>query len=390
MLVCGASGCRAKSSGGEATASSVPAASTTQPALKTAFREDFLIGGALNPEQFNGRDTKGGEVITQHFNTITPENVLKWEHVHPERGRYDFVPADAYVAYGERHKMFIVGHTLVWHSQTPRWVFQDAAGAPVSRDTLLARMRDHIHTVAGRYKGRIHGWDVVNEALNEDGTLRQSPWLTIIGPDYIAKAFEYAREADPNAQLYYNDYSLENPAKRAGAIRIIRELQARRIPIQGVGMQGHLKMDWPSVALEDSTITEFAATGVKVHITELDIDVLPQPTRNRGADVSMRAQAAAGLDPYKAALPDSMQQALAARYAAIFAVYLRHRDVIDRVTFWGVADGDSWLNGWPIPGRTSYPLLFDRAHQGKPALDSVLAKARGPRETTPSRPRGEQ
>lgn len=347
------------------------------PSLKTLFAKEFMVGAALNANQFEERDVAGSTLVKQQFNTISPENVLKWEVVHPTRGTYNFVPGDKFVEFGTRNGMFIVGHTLVWHSQTPRWVFQDDKGAPVSRDTLLARMRDHIFTVVGRYKGRIKGWDVVNEALNEDGTLRNSPWRSIIGDDFILKAFQYAHEADPNVELYYNDYSLENPAKRSGAVRLIKELQSKGVKIHAVGSQAHMKMDWPSVGLEDSTIAIFAATGVKVNITELDIDVLPSGSANRTADVGLRMEANKALNPWPDALPDSVQAKLAKRYADMFAVYRKHAASIDRITFWGVSDGDSWLNGWPIPGRTSYPLVFDRQHKAKPAFDAIVRVARG-------------
>jgi endo-1,4-beta-xylanase len=345
--------------------------------LKDAFKDAFRVGTALAPQQFTERDTASVALIEREFNAITPENVLKWERVHPEPNRYDFTPVDQYVAFGEKHGMFIVGHTLVWHSQTPRWVFQNADGQPLTRDELLARMKDHITTVVGRYKGRVNGWDVVNEALNEDGTLRQSPWFRIIGPDYIEKAFQFAHEADPAAQLYYNDYNLDYPAKRDGAVRLIRSLQEKGIRIDGVGSQGHHKLTTPTVAQIDSSLRMLGATGVKVHITELDVDMLPPATRNTTADVSVRAGPAPELDPYKAGLPDSVQQAHAKRYEDVFRVYLQHRDVIDRITFWGVADHDSWLNGWPVRGRTNYPLLFDRQNKPKPAYDRVMALSRG-------------
>lgn len=347
----------------------------TDVALKDVFRGAFMIGAALNQNQFEESDTRGVPIIKAEFNTITPENVLKWESVHPRPGGYAFEAADRYVRFGTDNGMFVIGHTLVWHNQTPRWVFEDAAGKPLGRDSLLARMRDHIMTVVGRYRGRIRGWDVVNEALAEDGTLRKSPWLNIIGEDYIAKAFEYAREADPSAELYYNDYSMENPAKRAGGVALIRKLLSQGIPVKAVGLQGHQKMDWPSVAQEDSTIAAFAALGVKVNITELDIDLLPRAVRGSGADVSLNAGLQPALNPYASGLPDSVQQALASRYAELFGVFLKNRDVMDRVTFWGVTDADSWLNGWPVRGRTSYPLLFDRAGGKKPAFDAVVRVA---------------
>jgi endo-1,4-beta-xylanase len=344
--------------------------------LKDAFRSAFMVGAALNPMQFGERDTATASLVKREFNTITPENVLKWERVHPQPARYEFAPADQYVAFGERNGMFVVGHTLVWHNQTPRWVFENAQGQPATRDELLARMREHISAVVGRYKGRIKGWDVVNEALNEDGSLRQSPWLRIIGPDYVAKAFEFAHEADPSAELYYNDYGLDYPAKRDGAVRLVRSLQERGIRVHAVGTQEHLRLTTPSIALVDSSLRAFAALGVKVNVTELDIDVLPAATRSTGAEVSMSAAPAPVLDPYKAGLPDSLQQALARRYEELFRVYLAHRDVIDRVTLWGVADHASWLNGWPVRGRTNYPLLFDRQNKPKPAYHSVMALTR--------------
>lgn len=354
----------------------VQSATRSDVALKDAIGGSFTVGAALNPRQFNELDAHGAALVRQHFNTVTPENVLKWALVHPRLGEYDFAPADAYVDFGTKNGMFVVGHTLVWHSQVPRWVFENASGKPVSRDTLLARMRDHIHTVVGRYRGRVRGWDVVNEALNEDGTLRDTPWRRIIGDDYIEQAFRFAHEADPKAELYYNDYSVENAPKRAGAVRIVQALQRAGIPITGVGLQGHNKLDWPSVAQEDSTIAAFAALGVKVMITELDVDVLPAVGNNRGADIAFNAELQDRLNPYRAGLPDSVQQQLAARYAELFAVYLKHARTVSRVTFWGVADGDSWLNDWPVRGRTSYPLLFDRNGNPKPAFDAIVRVAR--------------
>lgn len=346
-----------------------------EPALKDAFKNDFLIGAALNPAQFCESNLPEVALIKRQFNSITPENVLKWEKVHPAPDIYDFKLADRYVAFGESNNMAVIGHTLIWHQQTPRWVFEDDQGKPVSRDVLLARMRDHIFTVVGRYKGRIKGWDVVNEALNEDGSLRQSPWLRIIGEDFVLKAFQFAHEADPQAELYYNDYSLENKPKREGAVALIKQLQAQGAKITAVGIQTHAKMDWPSPGQMEAAITAFAKLGVKVNITELDMDVLPRASRDLSAEVSRNYQPSAKLNPYAAGLPDAMQQQLAQRYAELFTVFVKHRQDIGRVTFWGVTDADSWLNDWPIRGRTSYPLLFDRALQPKPAFQQVIQTA---------------
>lgn len=348
------------------------AESPAQTQLKDVFKNDFKIGAALNRRQFFEEDARGAEIVKKHFNSITPENVLKWALVHPQPDKYDFTATDRFVEFGEKHGMFIVGHTLVWHNQTPRWVFQNEKGEPLDRQTLLNRLRDHIFTVVGRYKGRIKGWDVVNEALNQDGTMRQSPWFKIIGEDYLARAFEFAHQADPGAELYYNDYDLELPAKRAGAVKLIKQLKAAGVPISGVGLQNHNLMDWPSAADEDATIAALSALGVRIHITELDVDVLPRTTKP-GADYAVDVKVTPPLNPYVDRLPDAKQLALAQRYAELFRIYLKHRDVIERVTFWGVADGDSWLNNWPMKGRTNYPLLFDRLGEPKPALGAVIA-----------------
>jgi len=246
----------------------------------------------------------------------------------------------------------------------------------VGRDTLLRRMRDHIHTVVGRYKDRVDGWDVVNEALSEDGSLRETKWLQIIGEDYIAKAFQYAHEADPDAELYYNDYSLERPAKREGAVRLVRSLQEKDITVDGIGTQAHHRLDSPSPAAQAATIETFAALGVDVMVTELDIAILPRPEEHWGADITKRTELRDELNPYPEVLPDSMHEALARRYAELFRVFLEHHDVLSRVTFWGATDANSWLNDWPIEGRTSYPLLFNRHNEPKPAFRAVVEAAR--------------
>jgi endo-1,4-beta-xylanase len=356
---------------------SLLAAEQAAPALKDAFKGSFLIGAALNPGEFTESAARDAALVKAQFDSITPENVLKWQMVHPEPDRYDFDLPDKYVAFGEKNHMFVVGHALVWHHQTPKWVFEDGKGNPVDRETLLKRMREHIRTAVGRYKGRVNGWDVVNEALNDDGTLRQTPWLKIIGEEYIAKAFGYVHEADPKAELYYNDYSLENEAKRNGAIELVRKLGAQGVPVTGVGLQGHYRIDWPPVDQLDAAIAAFAKLGVKVMITELDVDVLPPAMAYRGADISLNAALQPKLNPYTTGLPDSVQQALAKRYADLFAVFLKHRGVLSRVTFWGVTDASSWLNNWPVPGRTNYPLLFDRDGRPKPAFDAVIGAAHG-------------
>jgi len=353
------------------------AASAQQPTtLKDTYRGVFHIGAAINERQIAGTDALGSGIVAAQFDSISPENVLKWERVHPKLDTYNFDLPDKYVAFGEKNHMFIVGHNLVWHSQVPNWVFQDDQGKPLTREALLKRMHDHIFTVVGRYKGRIQSWDVVNEALNEDGTLRKSKWQQIIGDDFIEKAFEYAHEADPQAELTYNDYSLENEAKLKGALALVARLKADGIPITTVGIQGHDSLEFPTIEQEDAAITAFANLGVKIAISELDIDVLPRDPKMFSADVSLKMKQDPKMNPYANGLPDDVQQALAKRYAGLFSVYLKHRAEMSRVTFWGVTDGDSWLNNWPVPGRTSYPLLFDRSGKPKPAFDAVIGQER--------------
>jgi endo-1,4-beta-xylanase len=332
------------------------------------------VGVAINTDQITGKDIEGDALIAQQFNSITPENVMKWEVIHPRPDSYDFSMADKYVEFGQKHHMFIVGHNLCWHSQTPAWVFKDDKGNPLSRDVLLQRLHDHIQTVVGRYKGKVQSWDVVNEALNEDGTMRQSQWYKIIGDDYIVKAFQFAHEADPTAQLNYNDYNLENPAKRKGAIAIVKTLHAARVPIAVVGSQAHLHLADGTAHDEEAAIEELSAAGVKVAITELDIDVLPSAWGHT-ADVGVTAKQDSKLNPYSNGLPEDVQQKLATRYGDLFAVFWKHRDVVNRVTLWGATDKTSWLNNWPVRGRTSYPLLFDREGKPKPAFYAVLKAA---------------
>lgn len=341
--------------------------------LKTAFQDDFLIGAALNATQIREEDPKAKALIEREFNSITPENIMKWMHIHPARDSFNFGLPDRFVALGEKHNMFIVGHTLVWHSQLAPWVndVKDAA-------EMEAVLTNHIRTIVGRYKGRVNGWDVVNEALNEDGTLRQSVFLKTMGEGYLQKAFELAAAADPKAELYYNDYNLCEPAKRKGCIDMIKKLQAAGVKIDGVGIQGHFSLDHPSLEEIEKSIEEYAALGLKVHFTEVDITVIPNPWDLKGADVNQNYPGSPFMNPYPESLPDSVQMELADRYAGIFKVLLRHNDVVQRVTFWGVNDGNSWKNDWPIKGRTNYPLLFDRDFRPKPAYFSVMELKKKP------------
>ena len=334
---------------------------TEQLTLKEKFKEHFKIGTAISRDQVLGVYPQDLEVAKAQFNTFTPENSMKWERIHPEPNKFDFEAADALVKYAQLNDQELVGHTLVWHSQTPDWVFEDEQGQPLTREALLKRMKDHITSVAGRYKNHIFAWDVVNEALNEDGTLRESKWSTIIGDDFIEYAFKYAKQAAPNAKLYYNDYNLYNPEKRAGAIAIIKNLQSKGIQIDGIGMQGHYSLVHPELSQIEDSILAYAATGIDVMITELDISVLPFPEgEQQGADISIDVALQERFNPYSEGLPSDVNKQLGQRYKDVFAILKKHDDKVSRVTFWGVSDARSWRNGWPMQGRTDYPLVIDR------------------------------
>lgn len=339
-------------------------AEANQYALKDAFKKDFLVGAAVSYDQISGKDTNIISIIESQFNTITPENCLKWDTVHPQPDKYNFQQADKYVEFGEEHKMFIVGHILIDRAQTPDWVFQDANGNKTDRQTLLNRMREHISKVVSRYKGRINAWQVVNEAIDRDGKFAKTRWYEIAGKDFVQKAFEYAHEADPNAELYYNGHDMLTRRATDRILRLVSDIRKSGGRIDGIGVQAHWSLDSPSLdEVENGIINLTKSGGIKVMITEMDITVLP--AKGSGKE----------LDPYPDGLPDEVQQKLANRYAVLFAIFVRHSDKIARVNFWGVDDGQSWLNNWPIPGRTNYPLLFDRLLKPKPAFFAVIKTA---------------
>jgi len=348
------------------------------PSLKEAFRNDFLIGTAMNAQQIEGQDSRADSLVNRQFNAVTPENVMKAALIHPAWDTYRFDLADKLVTYARKNNILINAHTLIWHSQLP-FFLRNCHDA----DSVRQYFENHITTVAGRYDGKVYSWDVVNEALNEDGTLRNSIFLQKLGPGYIVDAFRLAQKAAPHTQLYYNDYNIESPAKRAGAIAIVKSIQAAGVRIDAIGIQGHWHLGKVPFREIAESIDAFAQLGIKVNFTELDISVLPNPLRGNTADVSATANAnatanatrMADTNPWPDGLPDSLQTRLAADYAALFKVFMQHRKQIGRVTFWGVADGVSWLNNWPVRGRTNYPLLFDRNYEPKKAFYSVIDEA---------------
>ena len=385
--------------------------------LKGAFKDHFLVGTAVNRSMVTGgaafrrsaeQNAKDIALIKEQFNQISPENDLKWQLIHPREGvdGYDFGPADAFVNFGLSNNMALVGHTLVWHSQTPNWVFAGTNPPPTnatsvaaantnspatnrfgrggfgggfgryngpraSRDELLQRMSNHIHMVVGRYKGKVKVWDVVNEALADgQGTnvLRNSLWLEIIGPDFIAKAFEYAHEADPDAILRYNDYGLENPAKRKKLIILIKSLQSQKVPVHAIGSQAHVNVSM-SFETMDQALREIAALGLPIHITELDVNSAAGGQRGLGADIANNAAATQG------GLVSDADKKLADAYAGIFRAFVKHRDSVKMVTFWGVNDAVSWR-------AAGKPLLFDGNDQPKASFGAVVAEAKN---ATPSK-----
>lgn len=342
--------------------------SSGEASLKNAFKKDFYIGAALNNDQIEEKNVGVNQLIVSQFNSITPENIMKCEIIHPQWDTYNFDMADKYVAFGKKNNMFIVGHALVWHEQLAPFVKNIK-----SKDSLQLFLSNHIKTVAGKYSGKVMGWDVVNEALNEDGTYRKTIFFEKLGENYLIDAFKFAEKAAPGTELYYNDFNIEQVKKRAGAITLLKKIQASGARIDGVGIQGHWGLDKPSLNEIEESIIAFSDLGLKVMITEFDISVLPNPYDMVGADLSKNFEEDPAMNPYKNGLPVDIQNKLTQRYVDIFKIFIKHKDKISRVTFWGVNDSGSWLNNWPIKNRTNYPLLFDRNNQPKAVYNQVIA-----------------
>ena len=343
--------------------------------IARAYRKAFRIGVAVSNQTLDQQIQAQLELIAREFDSVTGENAMKWGVIRPDGVNWQWQRADRLVAFANQHDMDVLGHTLVWHSQVPNSIFADADNQPLTREALLAKMHEHIATLVGRYRGRVWAWDVVNEAIDEGNGWRHSRWHDLIGDDFMEQAFRFAHAADPRAKLLYNDYNMHEPAKRAFLAGVLKDYLARGVPISGVGLQSHVGLNYPDLGEWEKSIATYAGMGLKVHITELDVDVLPSPA-DTGADVANRARYARESDPWPDGLPDDMQRKLADRYEQIFRILLRHRKNVARVTFWGLHDGISWKNNYPIPGRTNYPLLFDRQMQPKPAYARLMQLAR--------------
>lgn len=348
-----------------ATASQAP---PEKPTLRQAAGGRLLIGAAVSSRALE--QPALAAFVAEQFSCVTAENEMKPDSLQRVKGTFTFDRADRIIAFARANRMEVVGHALCWHQQSPRWMFQDDQGRPLPRDVALANLKAHIEAVMGHFRGRVKGWDVVNEAVNDapEPYLRDTPARRAIGDDYVLRAFEFAQKADPDAELYYNDYNIELDYKRERALRLVRQIKAAGLRIDAVGIQGHWMLNSPGVAEIERGIRAYVNEGLKVMITELDVDVLP---RARGAGADLSARETQGLDPYKAGLPDDMQKKLAQRYGELFALFMKYPQ-ITRVTFWGVSDGNTWLNNFPVRGRTNHPLLFDRQLQPKPAFTAVV------------------
>lgn len=327
----------------------------TEPSLKERFAADFKIGAAVNPWTIRTQES----LLAYHFNSITAENEMKFVNVHPAEQTYTFEDADRLVEFARENGMAMRGHTLVWHNQTSDWLFRDSQGGTVSKEVLLERVREHIHTVVGRYKNEIYAWDVVNEAIADEGgaLLRTSKWTEIAGPDFIAKAFEFAHEADPRAILFYNDYNESNPQKRDKIYTLVQSLLEQGVPIHGIGLQAHWNLFDPSLDEIRAAIEKYASLGLQLQLTELDMSLFR--FEDRRADLT---------EP-----EPGMLERQAERYEAVFRLLLEYRDVISGVTFWGAADDYTWLDDFPVRGRKNWPFLFDAAHRPKAAFDRIAA-----------------
>jgi endo-1,4-beta-xylanase len=336
-------------------------AQTSSKGLKDYYKNYFPIGVAVS-----ARDIKNPEeaaLIINQFNSLTPENAMKMGPIHPEENRYNWRDADSIVAFAQAHGLRVRGHNLCWHEQTPAWLFKDNAGNQVTKEVLLKRLKDHITTVVNRYKGKIYAWDVVNEAVDDDSTkfLRNSLWYQICGEEFITKAFEYAHEADPKAVLFYNDYNTERPEKRERVYRLLKKLVDAGVPINGVGLQAHWSIYEPDQKDLVATIKKFSSLGLKIQITELDVSIYPWE-KNR------RAKRPGEADAYTPGL----EQKQIDKYAEVFKIFREYRNVITGVTFWNISDKNTWLDGYPVPGRKNYPLLFDQNLQPKKAYRKVV------------------
>lgn len=344
-----------------------------QKTLREATKNEFLFGVAVNQQQVNGVNPVESDLIAKEFSTVVAENCMKPQPIQPQEGKFFWDDADKFVAFGEKNKQVVTGHCLVWHSQIGQWMFVDENGKDVSPEVLKERMRQHISTVVGHFKGRVKGWDVVNEAFEDNGTYRNSKFYKILGKDFIKYAFQFAHEADPNAELYYNDYNMETPAKCDAVVQMVKELKAAGCRIDAVGSQSHMHMANPTLDATEASFKKLKDAGVHILITEWDISILPSPYD--GANISANFGYSKEMDPYRDGVPEDVQAQWNKRMCDMFELFLKYQDVVDRVTVWGLNDNGTWLNNFPIRGRKDYPVLFDRNNQRKQVVDQMIKLA---------------
>ena len=348
----------------------VSSSQTFNKSLKSHFENKFFTGAAINESTILGKDDKSYQIVNNQFNSITPENSLKWMYIQPKPNQFDFSTADQYVQMGLDNGMYIVGHALVWHAQLAEFMQETK-----NKNEFRSHVENHINRLVKRYKGKIDAWDVVNEAFEEDGKLRNSVFYKNMGENYVEEVFKLAEKLDPEADLIYNDYNLYKPKKRNAVIEMVKQFKANRTKISGVGVQAHWGLNYPTIDEIEQIIYDFHTAGVSVSFTELDISVLPNPWELVGAEVNQNFSKFEGdpkMNPYPDNLPNEVALKLANRYYDIFQLFVKHSDKIERVTFWGLTDKYSWLNDWPIKGRINYPLLYDRNYKPKEAYRKVL------------------
>ena len=352
----------------------LPAYDESLPAIKDVYADAFKVGAAINTFQLR-EGSPFYKTVVKHYNVFVTENEMKPMYINPSKGKFTFDAPDRFVAFGESLGASLRGHTLVWHNQVPDWWFKGDNGANATREELLARMEEYITTVMGRYKGRIHTWDVVNEAITDSGSgLRDSKWVQIIGDmdgdgnnyDFMEQAFRFARAADPDAQLIINDYSLESDARKLNDFyTAVKTMLEKGVPIDGAGIQAHIQIDYPSVDTFEKAIEKLASLkelnpDFTVQITELDVSLFAWNDQSKTKDMT-----------------PELQRQFAKRYADLFDMFRRQaaKGNLDMVVTWGVYDGSSWLDGFPVAGRTNAPLLFDRSFNAKPAFWALIDPA---------------
>jgi len=357
----------------------------TASGLKELYKDCFLMGTMVPLRKYLVPEPGHMAIVRKEFNSLATQNVFKWGHVHPAEGEWNWAYTDRFVDFAEANGMHVVGHHLVAGSDLPTGLLLSAPDKIVDEAVLRVRLENHVSTLVDRYKGRVHAWDVVNEAVDdfEQSWLRNA-WFNILGPEYVERSFQLAREADPKATLIYNDYNLSKPSKREFVTEMLRDFKHRGVPIDAIGLQGHFSLDGGLEEFEAS-IEAFYEAGARIHISELEVDVLP-PAPLSVEQVEPEVMPALtqedvhkvestpesmNIDPFKAGLPEDTALRLKERYAEIFNILIKHKDKIDRVTFWGATDDDSWKNDFPVVGRVNHPLLFDRSLNKKSAYDGV-------------------